>query len=248
MKKLLPIAALFTLCAVFAINASAQKCTSDDYSLVASFDDAMTIRSDGSGPYTTVKGKGSNSEVMFQICNKSNDFTMNLNTSSRSMKVILPGGTADSKFFNFDRVASVPVTDYGNPAFAAYCGTDGAGQIILDAPNTANDNYAGCGFDGLGYFVRRNVGFQLTNGHSLRFQNSPLDGGTIAAGTSYIKVYHPTPNSWTLAPEEKSDGTACSTMALCSALIYQPNRGAAYVQYYLPERFVLSVTSSRNYQ
>jgi hypothetical protein len=38
--------------------------------------------------------------------------------------------------------------------------------------------------------------------HTLRFQNSPLDGhGTLAESTSYIRVYHETDTTWELSPE-----------------------------------------------
>ena len=57
-------------------------------------------------------------------------------------------------------------------------------------------------------YVRRNVGIGLDDGtnasYNLRFQKSPLDNGnpdSVVAGTSYIKVYHPTATTWILEPE-----------------------------------------------
>ncbi|MEO7674311.1 MAG: hypothetical protein ABIU09_09580 [Pyrinomonadaceae bacterium] len=255
MRKLL---LLFAVCALFALctgTVLGQRCTADDYSIVATFagvngQPPYSITSDGMGSYSTIKGRGINTEVMFQVCNGSKDFTMNLNTSSRTMKVLLPGGTANSTFFNFDRVASIPVTE-NSDRFADFCGGRDAFQsILLNTPNTSTaDNYAGCGFDAGGYYVRRNVGFQLTSGRSLRFQNSPYDGGTLAAGTSYIKVYHPTVSGWTLAVEDiaPAGNPGCGNNGSCGAIIYQPNNGGAYVEQYVIGRFQISVSSSKIY-
>lgn len=256
MNKHLVIVTFFALCTIFATDVSAQKCTSDDSTLIATFagvsgQPPYLITSDGLGSYTTTKSKGSTTNVMFQICNGSNDFVMDLISSKRTAKVQLVGGITTSSFMNFDRVANVPVTADSEP-FAAFCGgRNGDGSIILDTPNTTTaDNYGGCGLDAGGYFVRRNVGMQLTNGHSLRFQNSPYGGGTLAAGTSYIRIYHPTVSSWTLSPEDVPYGPDyhCGSIGSCGAVIYQPNGGVpATVQGYTIGRFQLSITSSKIY-
>jgi hypothetical protein len=251
MNKNLFFAASFALCILFTNNLFAQKCT-DDYSIVATFDGPTLshITSDGLGSYASSNLKGKNTEVMFQVCNGSYDFTINLSSSSRYINVNLEGNIVRSTFMNFDRIASVPVTNSGNPAFVNFCGSNPDGTIKLNTPNPGNDNYAGCGSDADGFFVRRNVGIQLTSGRSLRYQNSPLDGvSTLAAGTSYIKVYHPTPTSWVLASEQTpASPTACGAKTFCGAQIYQPNGGVApSVEGYRTEKFILRVTSSRNY-
>ena len=254
MNKYFLLMICFALCVACSSNIFGQKCTSDDYSLIATFASTVEghpvmISSDGGGAYNTVKGKGVNTEVMFQVCNGSNDFTMNLNMSARTMKVQLPTGIFDSAFFNFDRIASVPVTvDSGN-RFADFCGGRNADLTIkLDQANTTPpaDNYAGCGWDAKGYFVRRNVGFQLPSSRSLRFQNSPYDGGTVATGTNYIKVYHPDPVTWTLEPEEVATGK-CGVLGSCAVLIYHPTKGPAETRGYSTERFSLTVSSSKLY-
>jgi hypothetical protein len=258
MNKKLIILASFALCILFSNSVLAQKCTLDDYSIVNTIADSYTgadgittfpysIRSDGAGPYSTIKG---NMDVMFQVCNSTHDFTMNLNMSKRVMKVTLSDGRLfDATFFNFDRVASVPVTDPNSAKFKAFCGVNADGSIKLYTKNSSNDNYAGCGFDGSGYYVRRVVGFQLGNGYSLRFQNSPIDSrGTLAAGTNYIKVYHPTSKIWTLSPEETQASTgSCAEKPQCGALIYTPNKGPAYVESYHSMPFEFSITSSKDY-
>jgi len=257
MNKKLLVGAALALCVIFAVNASAQKCTQDDRSIVATFADTgnvfpyNTITSDGGGSYSTTKTRGSSSEVMFQICNGSYDLIVNLTSSSRTVRVLTMGGTVPSSFLNFDRVASVPVT-VDSSGFAAFCGgRNGDGSIILDTPNTSSaDNYAGCGQDANGYyFVRRNVGMQLTSGHSLRFQDSPYDGGTLGAGTSYVRVYHPTSSTWTLSVEDTPAAVnpLCGSNGWCGALIYKPNNGPAYVQFGWIERFVISLSSSNVY-
>jgi len=256
MKRTSLIFAVFAFCILFSGSVLGQKCTLDDSSMVATFagvngQPPYSITSDGAGPYSTLKGRGTTSQVMFQICNGSYDFTIDLTSSSRTVKVLLQGGTAPSSFLNFDRVASVPVTVDSND-FATFCGgRNGDGSIILDTPNTTTaDNYAGCGEDSDGYyFVRRNVVLQLTSGRSLRFQDSPYDGGTLGAGTSYIKVYHPTSSTWTLSVENTPAAVnpICGTNGSCAAQIYQPNHGPAYVQFGTLGRFEISLTSSRVY-
>ncbi|MCA1624045.1 MAG: hypothetical protein LC778_09640, partial [Acidobacteria bacterium] len=118
MKKKLLFLASFALCVLFSNNAFAQYnvCTADDYSLVATVDDMFSIKSDNGTPYKTAKSKGENVEVMFQNCSFK-DFTMNLNMSKRYLKVFLPSkplnaptNELQAKFYNFDRVSSVPIT------------------------------------------------------------------------------------------------------------------------------------------
>jgi len=281
MKKKLLFLASFALCILFSNNAFAQHnvCTADDYSLVATVDDGFSIKSDGGGSYKTAKSKRENVEVMFQNCSFK-DFTMNLNFSARHLKVLLPTKPVNAptnelqaKFYNFDRVSSVPVTqDYmgkdalGNPTLinvfnnlAAFCGKNLDGSIKLKTPNTATaDNYAGCGqdIDGM-YYVRRNVGSGLNYNYNLRFQNSNLDGtGTLAAGTSYIRVYHPDPFTWTLMPVEEptpgvdSSGNTfnpCFGVTQCGALIYTNKRGDKSVESYPSMPFIIRLTSANAY-
>lgn len=256
MNKRILIFACVALCILYSSTVFGQKCTLDDSSIIATFAGVNgqppdTITSDGAGPYSTLKTHGSTTTVMFQICNGSKDFIMDLSSSSRTVKVLLPGGTVTSSFLNFDRVASVPVT-VDSEGYAAFCGgRNGDGTIVLDTPNTTTaDNYAGCGQDSNGYyFVRRNVGMTLTSGHSLRFQDSPYDGGTLGAGTSYIRVYHPTSSNWTLSVENlpAAVNPICGTLGLCGAQIYKPNNGPPYVQFGQRGSFDISLTSSKVY-
>jgi hypothetical protein len=247
---------LFAACVFLCGTAHAQKCTTDDTTVVATVagtndtSPANMITSDGLGPYKTLKSKGQTINIMFQICNGSYDLVMDMISSSRNLKVLLQGGTVTSSFLNFDRVASVPVTVDSN-AFAAFCGGRGTdGSILLYTANTTTaDNYGGCGQDALGlYFVRRALGMQLTNGHSLRYQNG-TEGGTLGDGTDYIRVYHPTSTTWKLVPEDRPVpvNPLCGTVGYCAAQIYKPNNGPAYVQYYAPEKFVIDLTSSKIY-
>lgn len=257
MNKRILMLTCVTLCILYSSTAFGQRCTLDDSSVIATVSDRgtmfpfNTITSDLAGPYSTLKSRGSSTEVMFQICNGTKDFTMNLSSSSRRVNVLLQGGTATSSAVNFDRVASVPVT-VDSDAFAAFCGgRNGDGSIILDTPNMSTaDNYAGCGQDSNGYyFVRRNVIFTLTSGRSHRFQDSPYDGGTLGAGTSYVKVYHPTSSTWTLSVEDTpaAINPICGSNGSCCAQIYKPNNGPSYVEFGTLGRFVISLTSARVY-
>lgn len=151
--------------------------------------------SDGSPvPYVSGKSKGGTIDGMFQINNCTYDFTLNLNFSNRFMTYKFPDGSTlgtsvNFTFFNMDRVADVPITD-GGSAFLNWC-------------NTATDNYAGCGVDTNGYFVRRAYGSTIGSQH-LRFNYDPLDGKTfepLSAGTAYVKVYHTDASTWTMMPD-----------------------------------------------
>lgn len=208
-KGLLPCA---LLCLGLSVSASAQKptsCGTDVTNLSVSiykYTDATNTttyglqpdqtNSDGSPvPYVT-GGKGNRSILaQFQIDNCTYDFTLNTG-SSRFMTFKFPNGsplgTSDNfAFFNIDRVADVPITD-GGSAFLNYC-------------NTAADNYAGCGVDANGNYVRRAFGSTLDSQsrYHLRFNYAPLDnnGTSLAAGTSYVKVYHTDATTWIIMPE-----------------------------------------------
>lgn len=289
MKKKLLFSASLALCLLLSNNASAQHntCTPDDYTLVATVADTFSdngvtkttsIQSDNGTPYVTAKAKRENVEVMFQNCSFK-DFTMNLQMSARYLKIILPSKPTNAttnvlqgKFYNFDRISSVPVTNFGgrdafgNPVnsaaynnLAAFCGgKNDDGTIKLNTENTTTaDNYAGCGQDANGdYYVRRNVGSQLNFSYSLRFQNSDLDGtGTLAAGTSYIRVYHPTPKTWVITPEENSNPytengvikNPCGTNKYCSVLLYNTKRGNKIPESYPSMPFVINLTSQNAY-
>ena len=146
-------------------------------------------------PYVSGKVRANIIDARFQVDNCTYDFTLNLNSSNRFMTFKFPNGSPlgtslNFGFFNIDRVADVPITD-GGPAFLNWC-------------NTATDNYAGCGVDTNGYFVRRAFGSTLDSQsrYHLRFNNSPLDGGNgLAVGTAFVKVYHTDATTWTLMPE-----------------------------------------------
>ena len=156
------------------------------------------VYADGSPvPYVT-GGKSKTSSILakFQIDNCTYDFTLSLG-SSRYLTYKFPDGSplgtsVDFGFFNIDRVGNVPITD-GGPAFLNWC-------------SQSNDNYAGCGVDANGYFVRRAYGSTLThNNEKVRFNYSPLDIGTgiqLSAGTAYVKVYRADAITWVLMPEQ----------------------------------------------
>lgn len=201
------------LCLGLSVSASAQKpasCGADVTNLSVSIykytDTTNTTtynlqpdltNADGSpAPYISGKSRGQTIGGKFQISNCTYDFTLYLNSSNRFMTYKFPDGSAlgtsvNFGFFNIDRVADVPITD-GGPAFQNWC-------------NTATDNYAGCGVDANGYFVRRAYGSTIDsqNRYHLRFNYSPLDnnGTSLAVGTAYVKVYHTDATTWTLMPE-----------------------------------------------
>jgi hypothetical protein len=152
--------------------------------------------SDGSPvPYVSGKSKGQNIDGRIQVDNCTYDLTLNLNFSKRYFTWKFPNGSivgssADSDSFNLDRLGTVPVTD-GGPGFLNWC-------------SNAADNYGGCGVDGVGaYFVRRSFGSAILNfGYGVRFNYSPIDNvQTTAAGTAYVRVYHPDANTWTIIPD-----------------------------------------------
>ena len=200
------------LCLGLSISASAQKpksCGSDVTNLSVSvykYTDAtntntynlqpdLTNTDGGPVPYVSGRVKGNTIDAKFQVDNCTYDFTLNLNSSNRFMTFKFPNGSplgtsVNFGFFNIDRVADVPITD-GGSAFLNWC-------------NTATDNYAGCGVDTTGYFVRRAFGSTLDSQsrYHLRFNQSPMDGGTgLAVGTAFVKVYHTDATTWMLMPE-----------------------------------------------
>ena len=145
--------------------------------------------------------------MRFQASNCTFDLVIDLVQSTRKIVVNLPSGGTTSNFVNFDRIASVPITD-GGTAFQTWCAgpqqnADGSFMSYSEGGKTIPyDSYAGCGSDTAGSYARRNVGFGLANNYNLRFQASPFDGNNpLAAGTSYIKVYHPSASTWYLEPE-----------------------------------------------
>lgn len=161
------------------------------------------ITSDGS-VYANGGTKQNQISSVFQIANCSYDFILNLNSSTRYLVVNIPGkGTFRAKFFNSDRIASVPVTT-NQLSMQDFCGVNSANNSYK------YDNYGGCGSDEKGAYVRRNIGFDLGDGtHNLRFQYSPIDnpaGNPNVVGTSFIKVYHPDSNTWILEPEGTQTG------------------------------------------
>ena len=149
-------------------------------------------------PYVSGKVKGQNIDGRFQISNCTYDLTLNLNFSNRYFTWKFPAGSvigssANSAGFNIDRVGNVPITD-GGPNNLNWC-------------SSATDNYGGCGVDGNGYFVRRSFGsaIDLSGGrtYGVRFNYSPIDNvNPMAAGTAYVKVYHPDANTWIIIPDQ----------------------------------------------
>ena len=146
-------------------------------------------------PFVSGKSKGQTIDGRFQVSNCTYDLTLNMNQSSRYFTWKFPSGSVvgtsqDSSSFNLDRVATIPVTD-GGATFLNWC-------------NTAPDNYAGCGVDGGGYFVRRSMGSAILNfAYGVRFNYSTIDNiQTTAAGTAHVKIYHPDANTWIIMPEQ----------------------------------------------
>lgn len=211
---------LLAACTLMASTTFAQKsrtttsCPPDITNLQVAFDDTLgnLFTSDGLGVYVTRKTKSESIDIKFQRSNCSYDFTMNLSSSKRVTLLDLSAdGMRTSTFFNFDRIASVPITDWNNAAFRNFCGnTLNSSNVVKNADGTyLYDNYGGCGQDADGkYFVRRAVGIQPgTSEQGFRFSNSPLDGiSTLASDTSYIRVYHSQQFVWELSPEFPSRG------------------------------------------
>jgi hypothetical protein len=177
--------------------------------------------SDGNSSYPT-GGNGQNrveSRLQFDGCWF--DYLFNIN-SSRNTYAVLSDGTHVSKHFNFDRIASVPVTPgpdnttFGDTGFCAEGVVANAdGSMRRNADGSYQDNYGGCGVDELGWYVRRAAVINLYEGPSrdyrLRFRPSPI--GPHASDDycglnpaqcdvlSYVRVYHPSARTWTILPE-----------------------------------------------
>jgi hypothetical protein len=225
MKKTFLITSSIFFCLVFSLTTLAQaksvSCGTDAKASVTIDNTAgYNILSDINQPYVTQSLKGEQPSVMFQIGNCSYDLVLNLNNSKRYINfinlssAIFPNGQTTSKFFNMDRVASVPVTTTPGFISSPFCMNGWArnadGSVPKNSDGTVQDNYAGCGSETdpvtgqTQYYVRRNVGNMLTNNYRLRFQNSPFDGGTNAGGTDYIKVYRPDASTWVIMPENNA--------------------------------------------
>ena len=122
--------------------------------------------------------------------------------------------------------------------------------VTKNADGSYRDNYAGCGTDGSGNFVRRTVGIGLDDlssnrDYRLRYQTSPLDGGflTQVAGTAYIKVYHPTTSTWILEPEGTDDPTTAAIEASAFGAKLEYTVSGGFVNrgnYHMPFRFTLT--------
>lgn len=265
MKKFSLFIASFALCTLVTINASAQKkpstsgCGTDVRNLSLTVEaGAYNIQADKAEAYATKKVKGDQIEAMFQIGNCSQDFTLNLISSPRFMYVNFPngGGSYQAKFYNFDRVASVPITPTTLDASNAFVNGSQfctatpqlmSGFVVgKNADGTYKDNYGGCAVDAEGKaYVKRNVGISLddvtNDDYRLRFQYSPLDGtgnGENVTGTSFIKVYHPDANTWILMPETQINPTTGLAESIGVKMQYVNGlipRGT----YDMPFRFVL---------
>ena len=176
--------------------------------------------SDGLGTYRYAT-RGTKIEAIFQVSNCTHDFTLNLYQTNRNLWALLSDGDIAAKFFNFDRVHSVPVTT--DPGFltSQFCtggvvyGADG--KIAKNSEGAYQDNYAGCGVDEYGAaFVRRAGGVSLEGDERLSFQVSGIDQPLLgcaadpsnpACGVDFIRVYHPDATTWIL----RSDGAATAS-------------------------------------
>lgn len=238
-KRLLLAVSLAAFTLIPAVSVKAGKpvsCGSDVTSLTVTIDGSPTsssgynVTSDGQGVYQSSK----KISLGFQVSNCTYDLVMDLSGSGRTINVtnlpvgIIPSGTTTSWFFNFDRIASVPITD-GGTTFWNWCngGVQTQNGSIAVVNGLRQDVYAPCGSDSGGAFARRNVGFGLANNYNLRFQNSPIDGGQNATITAFIKVYHPNATTWILEPDNEAytlpDVTTITGTGELSALIYSPN-------------------------
>jgi hypothetical protein len=244
MKKLsITLYFLLLACATSVAFAGGKpnSCGSDNSNLEIVFNDSVSnkIRSDGLGSYKTTKGK-SGADVRFQLGNCSFDLVVSL-SSARKMVVdwASPYGTMASRAFIFDRVASVPQTNWNNEEFRNFCG------YTLDTPNVVRnsngtylyDNYAGCGkdpdsYDEQGnfvegkYFVRRAASFTV-EGYVMRFQDPMNDASVLGNNTAYVKIYRVDAKNYALSPENAPLRTNQSYWA---ALIYGDNNTAPYIK------------------
>lgn len=189
--------------------------------------------SDGAGVYSNgARVKGGTLSAFFQVDNCTYDFTLNLSNLSRKSYVRnAANGWTPVWFFNFDRVASVPITassavtgQLTDPAAAVFCSDGGViydpqnpGKPLKDA-NGVHDNYGGCQTDADGnWYVLRAAGMSLDEGSGgssdprMRFNVSPLDtavipvscpSGDARCATSLMRVYHPNATTWTIVPHD----------------------------------------------
>jgi len=188
--------------------------------------------SGGSADYLYL-AKGPDKVVsIFQVDNCTHDFTLNLHASTRSMFALLSSGDVRAGFFNFDRVHSVPVTT-NQAAFDAYC----AAGVVRNADGsiaTSNgqylDNYAGCGSDVHGNYVRRHGSMSLDGDQQLAYQTSPIDRpaqscdvnpANPACGAAFLRVYHPDANTWIVRTEMTDAGTGLGPQALASHRVWE---------------------------
>lgn len=212
----------------FAQKAKATSCGPDEYLNMQvlgtpTAPNGNALVSDGNEFY--INGSSRNVLIRFQVDNCTHDFTPNLNQSTRSWIALLSDGSIATKFLNFDRVHSVPLTPsalYTDEERAAWLSSPfcvngvqktADGKIVKNADGSYQDNYAGCGIDdaGNGYVLRAgSVGF---DGEArLGFNVSPIDrplecpvGNTEpkCAG-SHLRVYHPFATQWVV----RADATA----------------------------------------
>jgi len=196
--------------------------------------------SDGAGPDAAGEsypsgGKGqSKIDGRFQVDNCSFDFTVNVISSPRYFSALLDGAppvTAD--FVNFDRVASVPLTvpGPGNPEFDAFCASGvfftSDGRVGRNSLMRIQDNYGGCHQDAESNWYVRRAGHVDLADSGLFFNRSPLDLWSSTAcdanpevcQASFVRVYHPTANTWILRQE---DGGAGATRVKSGAATMEP--------------------------
>jgi hypothetical protein len=150
-------------------------------------------------PYVSSKVKNQVIDGRIQVSNCSYDLTLNMGSSKRYFIWKFPAGSVAASLmstsvnsigFNIDRVGSVPITD-GGANFLNWC-------------SNGSDNYAGCGVDGDGYFVRRSMGSAMLNyAYGNRYNYSTIDNVLpMAAGTAHVKIYHPDANTWIITAEQ----------------------------------------------
>lgn len=176
--------------------------------------------------------------AVFQVSNCTFDFIFNLNTTpykiyldARDANKIADGVVAspnqilNSQFFNFDRIAHVPLTPT-TPVGTWYDPDSEFGKFCnnANADNRYNVQYGGCQQDlSTGqWYVRRALTTSFSDSsrgeHPLRFQKPP-EGQTFTSAeintpfeTAYIKVYHPNNDTWVLTPENAPYGGPVATL------------------------------------
>jgi hypothetical protein len=176
-------------------------------------------------PYVSGKVKSDQIDGRLQIGNCSYDLTLNLNFSKRYFIWKFPNGTSNATFFNIDRVGDVPITD-GGASFLNWC-------------STSTDNYAGCGVDGNGYFVRRAMGSGTDFGRH-RFNYSPIDNQFVTAvGTAYVKIYHSDSITWTISPDVVSPPPGVTGTDGEWSVLLDTNTGAVLSYQKMPFKMVV---------